>query len=131
MFHHNAEIKSFSYNDDYTQFLKCKERTVLDSGFNPTELNENLFDFQRDIVAWALRKGRVALFEDTGLGKTLQQLAWADAVYKHEHKNVLIIAPLAVSKQTVEEGKKFGIDVEIQDSNLHVLLHHHQMILQN
>ena len=113
MFHNNAEINSCSYNDDYTQFLKCKERTVLDSGFNPTELNENLFDFQRDIVAWALRKGRAALFEDTGLGKTLQQLAWADAVYKHEHKNVLIIAPLAVSKQTVEEGKKFGIDVHL------------------
>ena len=59
MLHNNEEINSCSYNDDYTQFLKCKERTVLDSGFNPTELNENLFDFQRDIVAWALRKAEL------------------------------------------------------------------------
>ena len=113
MFHHNTEIKKYTYTSDYSQFLKCKERTILDTGFEPQELNENLFDFQKDIVLWALRKGRSALFEDTGLGKTLQQLAWADAVCKHEHANVLIFAPLAVSKQTVEEGKKFGIEVNL------------------
>jgi DNA modification methylase len=65
-----------------------------------------LFDWQRDIVAWALRRGRGCLFEDCGLGKTAQQLEWA----QHIPGRVLILAPLAVSTQTVAEGQKFGID---------------------
>lgn len=94
---------------NYEDFLTSKAVIVADSGFNPDQLNENLFDFQKDIVAWALRKGKAALFEDTGLGKTIQQLAWADAVAKHEHGKVLILAPLAVSKQTAKEAARFGI----------------------
>ena len=83
---------------DYHEFLKTKEVKIENSGFEPHDLNSHLFDFQRDIVKWALRKGRCALFEDTGLGKTIQQLAWADAVARHENGRVLILAPLAVSK---------------------------------
>lgn len=102
---------------EYKEFLKTKEVHIEDSGFNPEELNENLFDFQKDIVRWALRKGKCALFEDTGLGKTIQQLAWADAVSKHENGKVLILAPLAVSKQTALEAEKFGIQCTLCENN--------------
>ena len=99
---------------EYEQFLKNKIDAHVDSGFDvPIEqLNENLFEFQKTIVKTALRKGRFAVFADTGLGKTIIQLAWADEVLKHTHKPVLILAPLAVSGQTILEGKKFGIEVE-------------------
>lgn len=101
----------------YEDFLTSKAVTIADSGFDPHDLNDNLFDFQKDIVAWALRKGKAALFEDTGLGKTIQQLAWADAVAKHENGRVLILAPLAVSKQTAKEAKKFGIRCTLCESD--------------
>jgi len=122
MFHHNA-IKNSGFRADmnYEEFLKQKEIVIHDSGFNPERLNDNLFDFQKDIVAWALRKGKVALFEDTGLGKTIQQLAWADAVAKHENGRVLILAPLAVSKQTANEAHKFGVHVTLCETNADVM----------
>lgn len=102
---------------NYEAFLKQKEVVIEDSGFEATELNPYLFDFQKDIVRWALRKGKAALFEDTGLGKTVQQLAWADAVCKHENGKVLILAPLAVSKQTAQEAIKFGIECNLCETN--------------
>jgi superfamily II DNA or RNA helicase len=92
----------------YEQFIKGKEIQLADAGLSEvSELNPMLFDFQRDIVAWALRKGRAALFCDCGLGKTPMQLEWA----KQVPGPVLILAPLAVARQTVREGLKFGIDV--------------------
>lgn len=94
---------------DYATFLRTKANHDEPSGFDPGELNPCLFDFQRDIVRWGLRRGRAAVFADTGLGKTLMQLEWANKVSKHEKDNVLILAPLAVANQTVEEGAKFGI----------------------
>lgn len=99
----------------YTDFLKTKIMTVHRSGFDwPWErLPEKLFDWQKDVVLWALRNGSAALFEDCGLGKTPQQLAWAQAVSEHEGKPVLILAPLAVSEQTKREGVKFGIEVTV------------------
>lgn len=100
----------------YDDFLKSKELKVPSSGFEPDTLNSHLFDFQRDIVKWALRKGKAALFEDTGLGKTIQQLAWADAVSKHENAPVLILSPLAVSKQTAKEASKFEINCQLCES---------------
>lgn len=121
MMHHNAEKREVEATADYNAFLKQKETFVIDSGFEADELNNNLFDFQRDIVRWALRKGKAALFEDTGLGKTIQQLAWADAVSKHENGNVLILAPLAVSKQTAVEAIKFGIQCHLCESQDDVL----------
>ena len=93
----------------YEEFLKTKEYTIELSGFTVENLNENLFDYQQAITKWALRIGKAALFEDTGLGKTIQQLSWADAVAKHTGGTVLILAPLAVSKQTAQEASKFGI----------------------
>lgn len=96
---------------NYDEFLRSKERIHKPSGFECEPNNENLFDFQRDIVKWALRKGKSALFLDTGLGKTICQLTWANEVHKYTNKNVLILAPLAVSKQTIREGEKFGVKV--------------------
>lgn len=100
---------------NYYEFLKTKEYTYQNTGFDIEleELNSNMFDFQKAIVKWALKKGKSALFLDTGLGKTLCQLEFANKVCKHENGKALILAPLAVSKQTKKEGEKFGIDVTI------------------
>ena len=95
----------------YEDFIASKRRHEVPTGHNPGELNSHLFDFQRAIVAWAVRRGRAAIFADTGLGKTLMQLSWADEVAKHNDGAVLILAPLAVSEQTIEQGRAFGIDV--------------------
>ena len=107
--------------NDYENFLKEKTLIVPDSGFECDDLNNNLFPFQRAIVKWALRKGKAALFEDTGLGKTIQQLSWADAVHKHTDKPVLILAPLAVSKQTAKEAMKFDIQCQLCETQEDVI----------
>ena len=96
----------------YEEFVKSKRRTEVPTGHNPGELNQHLFDFQRTIVAWAVRRGRAAIFADTGLGKTLMQLSWAHEVASHTGGAVLVLAPLAVSEQTIEQGAKFGIEVK-------------------
>ena len=96
---------------DYEDFVRRKRRAELATGHQPGELNEHLFDFQHAIVSWATRRGRAAIFADTGLGKTLMQLSWADEVASHTGGIVLILAPLAVSEQTIEQGSMFGIEV--------------------
>jgi superfamily II DNA or RNA helicase len=94
--------------DDYQQFIEQKAVSDPATGLKEIpNLNEKLFPFQRDIVAWALRRGRAAIFADCGMGKTPMQLEWA----KHVPGRVLILAPLAVAQQTVREGAKFGIEV--------------------
>jgi len=99
---------------DYETFLATKSRTVEPSGFEPPELSTDLFPFQRDLVRWALRAGRAALFADTGLGKTRMQLEWARRVIEHvPGESVLILAPLAVAAQTQREGRSIGIDVTL------------------
>lgn len=97
----------------YQDFLKSKQKQHINSGFDIEDenLNPNLFDFQRFIVKRALKAGKYAIFADCGLGKTLMQLSWAEAVAKHTSKPVLILAPLAVKGQTLQEGVKFGIDM--------------------
>jgi len=99
----------------YEQFLKSKEITVKSSGFEkPLDLmNQMLFEWQKDIVYWAIKKGKAALFEDCGLGKTIQQLEWAQSVVEHCGAPVLIVAPLAVAEQTKREGAKFGYAVKV------------------
>lgn len=93
---------------DYASFLARKAITDPPTGLSRVPaLNPALFEFQRDIVAWALRRGRAAVFADCGMGKTAMQLEWA----QHVPGNVLILAPLAVAGQTVREGEKFGIKV--------------------
>lgn len=95
----------------YRTFLQRKSQNDELSGFAPVWMPDFLFDFQTALVEWALRKGRSALFEDCGLGKTPQQLVWAENVLRKENRPVLILTPLAVSAQTVREGEKFGIEV--------------------
>lgn len=98
-------------SDPYQEFLVAKAPRDEDSGMiEPPALPAILKPFQRAIVSWALRRGRAALFESTGLGKTIQQLSWARAIADHEKSQVLILTPLAVAEQTVEEAEKFGID---------------------
>lgn len=96
----------------YEDFLKSKQQSFVSSGFDIdlNSLNSNLFDFQKEIVQIALRKGRFAIFADCGLGKTLMQLEWANQVYNYTGKQVLILAPLAVVEQTKDEADKFGIN---------------------
>ena len=96
----------------YEDFIKSKRRSEIATGHTPGELNEHLFDFQHAIVSWAVRRGRAAIFADTGLGKTLMQLSWADEVSTYSNGIVLILAPLAVLEQTIEQGATFGIEVK-------------------
>ena len=98
---------------NYSDFLKKKEIISISSGFEADIKNSMLFDWQEDIVRWALKKGRCAIFADCGLGKTPMQLEWAKQVSEHTGKPVLILAPLAVAKQTKREGIKFGVDVTV------------------
>ena len=102
-------------NKDYTEFIAGKHLIVPPAGFpvSKDSLNTQLFDWQQEVTAWALARGRAALFEDCGLGKTPQQLEWARQVHEHTGKPVLILAPLAVSGQTKREGEKFGIEVHV------------------
>ncbi len=98
----------------YNDFIVAKTSSRATTGLESTPtLTSALFPFQRACVEWALRRGRAALFEDCGLGKTLQELSWAHALIETKSaRRVLILAPLAVAQQTVREGKKFGIEVE-------------------
>jgi superfamily II DNA or RNA helicase len=99
--------------NDYQTFLASKRFHAKPSGFQAKDINAKLFPFQRDIVAWACQKGKAAIFAGTGLGKTPIQLEWARQVHNESQGNVLILAPLAVAQQTVDEGRKFGVDVNL------------------
>ena len=96
---------------DYDSFLAHKAQLGGEHGFAPPFLPDWLFPFQNDLVEWATRKGRAAIFADTGLGKTPMQLAWAENIVRHTGKSVLVLTPLAVAPQTIREGEKFGIEV--------------------
>jgi hypothetical protein len=104
--------------ESYADFLERKSQAGAMSGFEPTFLPDKLFDFQRAMTEWAIRKGRAALFEDCGLGKTFQQLVWAENVVRHTKKPVLVLTPLAVSYQTVLEAETFLIDAVRADKGL-------------
>ena len=101
--------------ESYENFIASKAITTASSGITvpAEELNPMLFDFQRDIVRWALAKGRAAIFADCGDGKTAMQLEWAEQIRRRTGGKVLIVAPLAVSAQTQREGEKFGVSVKI------------------
>ena len=95
----------------YSEFLQAK--SIFDAPTGMVDLPDlplALKPFQRALTAWALRRGRSALFEGTGLGKTLQQISWARAVADYEDSQVLVLTPLAVAEQAVTEAAKFGID---------------------
>ncbi len=96
---------------DYRDFVSAKLGTDATIGIDAPLRDYGLFPHQRDLTAWALRRGRAAIFADTGLGKSRMQLAWADMVHRETGCDVLILAPLAVAEQTAEEGQSIGVAV--------------------
>ncbi len=99
--------------DNYNDFIGTKRKHSASYGFDPLPLIAPLFEWQATVLRWAVQKGRAALFEDCGLGKTAQQLEWASQVYRKTGGSVLILAPLAVGEQTRLEGVKFGIQASV------------------
>lgn len=100
----------------YTEFLASKELRAEESGFDldPSAINPAAFDYQRDIITWACKKGKCAILTGCGSGKTMMQLEWCRAVHEHTGRPVLIVAPLNVVEQTRAEAVKFRIaDVTI------------------
>ena len=112
----------------YEEFLLKKEFTQVDAGFDGESMwiPDSTKPFQRDCVDYSCRRGRSALFADTGLGKTIMQLSWAHRVMEYTNKPVLVLAPLCVAQQTVREGTKFGISAKYMriptecDEKIHV-----------
>lgn len=97
--------------DSYAEFIDRKSLTAPIVGIeHPRPMPDAMKRFQSDLTQWSLRRGRAALFEGTGLGKTVQQLAWADEIVKDTRGQVLILAPLGVTDQTIGEAAKFNID---------------------
>lgn len=95
----------------YEMFLHSKLSTSHSVGHSPQKSFPWLFDFQRVIYQWTVQRGRAAIFADCGMGKTPMQLAFSDEIHHYLKAPILILAPLAVNSQTIEEGKKFGIAV--------------------
>ena len=95
----------------YSEFLKTKEMKAEACGFDidRSTINPLAFDYQKDIIAWACKKGKCAILTGCGSGKTLMQLEWCRAVHTHTHRPVLIVAPLSVVRQTQTEAEKFNI----------------------
>ncbi len=98
---------------DYADFLYEKTQHAGGSGFEPLWLPDFLFPFQRHLVEWAVRRGRAAIFAECGLGKTPMQLVWAENVVRHTNRPVLVLTPLAVARQTIEEAAKFGVQCHL------------------
>lgn len=95
----------------YAEFLERKTQLGGNHGFDPVWMPDFLFEFQKSLVEWSIMKGRSALVEDCGLGKSIQELVFAQNVVQKTNKNVLLVAPLAVSHQFTREGEKFGVEV--------------------
>lgn len=98
---------------NYEAFKERRRHFGEKEGFDPLFIPDALFDFQKFIADWSIRQGRGAEFLDCGMGKTILQLVWAENVYRHTNKNVLIAAPLAVTQQTKREAEKFGIEINL------------------
>lgn len=105
---------------EYADFLRAKAQVGGADGFEPSWIPNCAFDFQASMIRWACLQGRGALFEDCGLGKTLQELVWAENVVRHTNGNVLVKTPMAVSRQVKAEAEKFGIEVNVsRDGKVH------------
>lgn len=114
---------------NYADYIATKSRTHVFGGLDDTGLPVSLFPHQRDLVRWALMKGRAAIFADTGLGKTLMELAWAQRVSREGR--VLILAPLAVAQQTVAEGMRWDISCKYlreDDGETSVVVANYEML---
>lgn len=101
---------------EYEEFLDSKRIVAQPVGFEPGELHPAMFDYQRDVTRWAIRRGRAALFQDCGLGKTFEQIEWSREVQQKTGGKVLILAPLAVAEQTIEEADRFGSKIHLAES---------------
>ena len=95
----------------YEEFIRAKQFGEIECGFDVQSMNPKLFDHQKAIVRWSVKRGRAAIFADTGLGKSAMEMEFAAQVTEQTGRPVLIVAPLCVAKQFVREGKKFGYDV--------------------
>jgi len=95
---------------DYQSFIAAKRHSTINHGIDKVAKNDGLFDYQQYVLEYAVKKGRCAVFLDTGLGKTIIQLMVAKSYIEHTNKPVLIITPLAVAFQFIKEAEKFGID---------------------
>ena len=106
---------------EYKEFLKTKKHLLGEFGFEPTFIPKIAFDFQKEIIQKAVRKGRMAVFADTGLGKTLIQLSIAQNIVEHTNKKVLILTPLAVGFQFIKEAINIGVDnvYQSKEGSLH------------
>ena len=100
---------------EYLDFIASKQIRAADVGYDIalTDINKSAFEWQKLLIRWSLMKGRCANFQECGLGKTIQQLCFADETRKHTGMPALILAPLAVSAQTKLQGEAFGIEVNI------------------
>ena len=120
---------------DYAEFLKSKTYIPPETGLKTVPpLRDSLFDFQRDVVSWACRRGRAAIFAGTGLGKSFKELSWANALYEATGERTIIFTPLAVAAQMKREADKFGIDcahvAKMDDSNNPILITNYHKIDQ-
>jgi hypothetical protein len=97
---------------NYDNFIKQKSQLDGNFGFEPNFMPEFLFDFQKELIRWVVKKGRGGIFADCGLGKSPMSLVWAQNVVNHTKKPVLILTPLAVASQFVHEAEKFGIEAK-------------------
>ncbi len=118
---------------DYSDFISAKASADIATGFDPQDMGAHLFDFQASIVEWACKRGRAAIFADTGLGKTAMQAEWARQVAAHTGGRVLILAPLCVAQQTVEESARFGTKIkycrdEIQTDGDELIITNYEMV---
>lgn len=95
---------------EYLEFLEKKKHLIGDFGFKPNYIPDIAFDFQQHIIEKSIHKGRIGVFADTGLGKTLIQISIAKNIINHTNKKVLILTPLAVAFQFIIEAEKLGID---------------------
>lgn len=103
---------------DYDHFILSKSKKAQEYGFEPSEIKSPLFPWQKQVVEWAVRKGRAALFEECGLGKTLQQLEWARQIVEFTGLPVIILTPLAVASQTHAEAARFGYESRVLGANI-------------
>lgn len=94
---------------NYRDFIETRAKLSVDDGFEPLWMPGFLFDFQSAMVEWSIRQGRSALLEDCGLGKSIQELVWAENVVRKTNRPVILVTPIAVGQQMLDEAEKFGI----------------------
>lgn len=94
---------------NYDEFVRSKRHSIGNFGFDPVWMPDSAFDFQEFIIEKSVRKGRIGMFADTGLGKTLLQIAIAENIIRYTNKRVLILTPLAVAFQFIDEATRIGV----------------------